>query len=227
MPRPRLTAPIAVAALVGVLVAATPPPAPITPPAATSSPPVDTGLKSPKPPGTSRVLFVGDSVALALAAALSHSEVPYDVHIDNRGYLGCGIAIGSPRRFRGQDSNDPSFCPQWPQRRAPGGRRGPPGRRCRTRRRVGADGSLLARAVGAHRRTRLRRLSGAAAEPDDQRRFRAGRQGGPAHGALQRARRNARAARSGPRTTRSGWPASTSCCGRRPPATRPRPRWSI
>jgi peptidoglycan/LPS O-acetylase OafA/YrhL len=118
LPRPRVTAPIAVAALVGVLVAATPPPAALTPTVAANAPPADTSIKSQKPPGTSRVLFVGDSVALALADAMSRSEVPYDVHIDNAGYLGCGIAIGSPRRFRGTDSNDPSFCLVWPQRRA-------------------------------------------------------------------------------------------------------------
>ncbi|HEX4015748.1 MAG TPA: acyltransferase family protein [Frankiaceae bacterium] len=118
LPRPKVTAPVAIAALVGVLVAATPPPAPLTPPTAVNAPPADTSIKSSKPPGTSRVLFVGDSVALALADVLSRSEIPYDVHIDNAGYLGCGIAIGSPRRFRGKDSDDPSFCPQWPQRRA-------------------------------------------------------------------------------------------------------------
>jgi peptidoglycan/LPS O-acetylase OafA/YrhL len=118
LPRPRLTVPIAFAALVGVLVAATPPPATLTPPAAANAPPADTSIKSPKPPGTSRVLFVGDSVALALADALSRSEVPYDVHIDNAGLLGCGIALGSPRRFRGKDSDDPSFCLKWPQLRA-------------------------------------------------------------------------------------------------------------
>jgi peptidoglycan/LPS O-acetylase OafA/YrhL len=120
LPRPRVTAPVAVAALVGVLVAATPPPpAALTPPVvAANAPPADTSIKSVKPPGTSRVLFVGDSVALALADALSRSEVPYDVHIDNAGLLGCGIAIGSPRRFRGKDSDDPSFCLKWPQLRA-------------------------------------------------------------------------------------------------------------
>jgi peptidoglycan/LPS O-acetylase OafA/YrhL len=120
LPRPRVTAPVAVVALVGVLVAATPPPpAALTPPVvAANAPPADTSIKSVKPPGTSRVLFVGDSVALALADALSRSEVPYDVHIDNAGLLGCGIAIGSPRRFRGKDSDDPSFCLKWPQLRA-------------------------------------------------------------------------------------------------------------
>jgi peptidoglycan/LPS O-acetylase OafA/YrhL len=118
LPRPRVTAPIAVAALVGVLVAATPPPAALTPPVAANVPPADTSIKSVKPPGTSRVLFVGDSVALALADALSRNEVPYDVHIDNAGLLGCGIALGSPRRFRGKDSDDPSFCLTWPKLRA-------------------------------------------------------------------------------------------------------------
>ncbi len=118
LPHPRVVAPVSVAALVAVLVAATPPPAAITPPPAATAPPADTSINSPQPAGTSRVLFVGDSVALALAAALSKSEAPYDVHIDNAGYLGCGIALGSPRRFRGKNSDDPSFCVQWPQRRA-------------------------------------------------------------------------------------------------------------
>jgi peptidoglycan/LPS O-acetylase OafA/YrhL len=118
LPHPRVTAPIALAALVGVLVAATPSPATPSLPAAANAPSADTSLKSSKPPGTSRVLFVGDSVALALADALSRSEAPYSVHIDNAGLLGCGIALGSPRRFRGTDSDDPSFCLKWPQMRA-------------------------------------------------------------------------------------------------------------
>jgi peptidoglycan/LPS O-acetylase OafA/YrhL len=117
MPHPRLVAPISLAVLAAVLVAATPPPAPVAP-VASKGPPADTSIESSEPPGTSRVLFVGDSVALALADALSRSETQYDVHIDNAGYLGCGIAIGSPRRFRGKDSDDPSFCPHWPARRA-------------------------------------------------------------------------------------------------------------
>jgi len=119
LPRPRVTAPIAVAALVGVLVAATPP-APAPPPvaAAASLPPADTSLRSTKPAGSTRVLFVGDSVALALAQSLARSEPAYSVHIDNAGLLGCGIALGSPRRFRGVESADPGFCHRWPQLRA-------------------------------------------------------------------------------------------------------------
>jgi hypothetical protein len=114
--RPRVTAPIGIAALVGVLVAATPAPAPVAA-APVAGPPVNTNVGSPAPPGASRVLFVGDSMAVSLADALARSEVPYHVHIDNAGLLGCGIALGSPRRFRGTESDDPSFCKNWPQLR--------------------------------------------------------------------------------------------------------------
>jgi peptidoglycan/LPS O-acetylase OafA/YrhL len=125
LPKPKFTAPIAIAALVGLLLAATPAPsvpvvaAPPTlhlPPA--NAPLVDTSLGLPSPPGTSRVLFVGDSVALSLADALARNQQAYSIHIGNAGLLGCGIALGSPRRFRGTDSNDPSFCLRWPQLRA-------------------------------------------------------------------------------------------------------------
>ena len=122
LPRPRVTAPIALVALIGVLVAATSPPAAVVPaagptylPPATADPQPTGG---PTKAGTSRVLFVGDSVALALADAMSRSEQQYSLQIFNHGFLGCGIALGSPRRFRGTDSNDPSFCPKWPQLRA-------------------------------------------------------------------------------------------------------------
>ena len=117
LPRPRVSAPIAIVALIGVLVAATPPPATVVPVAgSTNVPPVNPA--QPTKPGTTRVLFVGDSVALALADAMSRSETAYSIEIFNHGFLGCGIALGSPRRFRGTDSNDPSFCPHWPQLRA-------------------------------------------------------------------------------------------------------------
>lgn len=114
-----MSVPIAIAALVGVLVAATPAPAPPAPVAdAPITAPADTSLNSPGAPGSSRVLFVGDSVALSLAEAMARSQVPYSIHIGNAGLLGCGIALGSPRRFRGTDSADPSFCRTWPQLRA-------------------------------------------------------------------------------------------------------------
>ena len=119
LPRPRVTAPLAMAALVGILIAASPEPSAVAPlPAASNLPPADTALKSPATVGTTRILFVGDSVALSLADAMARSEQPYDIHIDNAGLLGCGIALGSPRRFRGVDSDDPSFCKNWPQLRA-------------------------------------------------------------------------------------------------------------
>ena len=40
------------------------------------------------------------------------------MHVADAGLLGCGIALGSPRRFRGCPSDDPSFCRSWPQLRA-------------------------------------------------------------------------------------------------------------
>ena len=118
LPKPRVTAPIALAALIGVLVAATPPPASVAPVAAPTTLPSAGATPGPTKVGTTKVLFVGDSVALALADAMSRSQQPYSIQIFNHGFLGCGIALGSPRRFRGTDSNDPSFCPHWPQLRA-------------------------------------------------------------------------------------------------------------
>ncbi len=117
LPHPRATAPVAVATLVGVLIAATPPPAATTIPIQ-ATPPADTSLLPVAPVGTTRVLVVGDSVALALAEALARDEQPYDIRISDGGLLGCGIARGSPRKFRGVLSNDPSFCTTWPQLRA-------------------------------------------------------------------------------------------------------------
>jgi peptidoglycan/LPS O-acetylase OafA/YrhL len=116
LPQPRVLTPIGIAALVGVLVAATPPAG--VDPATVAAPAVDTDVGGPAPAGASRVLFVGDSMAVSLADALARSEAPYDVRIANAGLLGCGIALGSPRRFRGTDSDDPSFCRNWPQLRA-------------------------------------------------------------------------------------------------------------
>ncbi len=121
LPHPKLTSPIAIAALVGVLIAATPPAtAPKAPPlaAGTVAGPVDTSLGKPAAPGSTRLLFVGDSVALSLAEAMAHSGTAYSVHVADAGLLGCGIALGSPRRFRGVPSDDPSFCRTWPQLRA-------------------------------------------------------------------------------------------------------------
>ncbi len=114
LPRPKVLAPVALVALVGVLVAATPAPGPAN---GVTEPAVNTDVGAPAPAGDSRILFVGDSMAVSLADALARSEGPYKIRIANAGLLGCGIALGSPRRFRGTDSSDPSFCKAWPKLR--------------------------------------------------------------------------------------------------------------
>ncbi len=64
--------------------------------------------------GTSRVLFVGDSIALTLANALSLGEAPYKVHIDNVGLVGCGVSRDD-QKFEGQVTPPPSAeCLDWP-----------------------------------------------------------------------------------------------------------------
>jgi hypothetical protein len=125
LPHPRLLAPVGIAALVAVLVAATPPAAAIpgdvtNPNLAAPRPQARIGSKLPPDAavGTSRVLIVGDSVALTLGNALSLNEQPYHVHLDNAGVLGCGIARGGLRRFDGQVEPPPSYCATWPQDRA-------------------------------------------------------------------------------------------------------------
>ncbi len=123
LPRPRLTAPIAVVALVGVLIAATPSSTSAPALAATSMKGVAAGteigskLPALAPVGTSRVLVVGDSLALTLTNALFLSEEPYQVHLDNAGLLGCGISQET-RRLQGQVNAPPAYCATWPQERA-------------------------------------------------------------------------------------------------------------
>ena len=123
LPRPRLTAPIALAAIVGVLLATTPPDTSSGAVADVASQRVAPGTKigSKLPPqapvGTTRVLVVGDSLALTLANGLSVNEVPYKVHLDNAGLLGCGISQET-RRLQGQINAPPTYCATWPQERA-------------------------------------------------------------------------------------------------------------
>jgi peptidoglycan/LPS O-acetylase OafA/YrhL len=123
LPRPRLTAPIAMAAVVGVLLAATPPNTSSRAVAATAAQSVAPGTKigSKLPPqapvGTTRVLIVGDSLALTLTNGLSASEEPYQVHLDNGGLLGCGVSQET-RRLQGQVNVPPAYCATWPQERA-------------------------------------------------------------------------------------------------------------
>ena len=123
LPRPRLTAPIALAAVVGVLLAATPTRADLPALADIASQRVSAGTRigsklAPQAPvGTTRVLFVGDSLALTLADGLSVNEVPYKVHLDNAGLLGCGVSQEN-RRLQGQFNAAPAYCATWPEARA-------------------------------------------------------------------------------------------------------------
>jgi peptidoglycan/LPS O-acetylase OafA/YrhL len=123
LPRPRLTAPIALAAVVGVLLAATPPqtssPAVANSASQRVAPGARVGSKiAPQAPvGTTRVLVVGDSLALTLTNGLSVNEVPYKVHLDNAGELGCGVSQEN-RRLQGQFNAPPAYCLTWPQDRA-------------------------------------------------------------------------------------------------------------
>jgi hypothetical protein len=59
------------------------------------------------------VLFSGDSLALTLANALSISETPYHLHIDNAGLLGCGVTQ-ELRRLSGQLAPPDKTCLNWP-----------------------------------------------------------------------------------------------------------------
>jgi peptidoglycan/LPS O-acetylase OafA/YrhL len=63
--------------------------------------------------GTTRVLFSGDSLALTLANALSISEQPYRLHLDNAGMLGCGVSR-DPRRLAGLPAPPDQDCLNWP-----------------------------------------------------------------------------------------------------------------
>jgi peptidoglycan/LPS O-acetylase OafA/YrhL len=123
LPRPRLTAPIALAAVVGLLLAATPASTSSSAVADSASQRVAAGtgvgskLAPQAPVGTTRVLVVGDSLALTLTDGLSVNEVPYKVHLDNAGLLGCGVSQEN-RRLQGQFNAPPAYCATWPQERA-------------------------------------------------------------------------------------------------------------
>ncbi len=125
LPRPRITAPVALAALLGLLFAATPgTTSPVSDPAASQlngpaagSSPAAVGT-APAIAGREKILIAGDSVALSLANGLIPEQAQYKVQIDNGGLLGCGVARGGPSRFRDKLYDLPSFCATWPQLRA-------------------------------------------------------------------------------------------------------------
>jgi peptidoglycan/LPS O-acetylase OafA/YrhL len=123
LPHPRLLIPTTVVALVGVLVAATPPQSSsaVLTTGRTVPPPVPAPQVTPtatptQTVGTVRVLIAGDSLALTLADALQRTEQGYQVQIVNGGELGCGISQEN-RRLQGQFNAPPAACATWPARR--------------------------------------------------------------------------------------------------------------
>jgi peptidoglycan/LPS O-acetylase OafA/YrhL len=119
LPRPRVLAPVALTTVVALVVV-------VTPAASTGGDvavasqtriPVTARIGTPQSRaaavGTTRILFSGDSLALTLANALSVSEAPYRIHVDNAGLLGCGVTQ-LPRRLAGQLNPSDSTCLNWP-----------------------------------------------------------------------------------------------------------------
>jgi peptidoglycan/LPS O-acetylase OafA/YrhL len=119
LPRPRITAPLALTTVVALVVVATPTAASTGGVAVASQTriPVTARVGTPQSRavvvGTTRILFSGDSLALTLANALSVNEAPYRIHIDNAGLLGCGVTQ-LPRRLAGQLNPSDQTCLNWP-----------------------------------------------------------------------------------------------------------------
>jgi len=64
-----------------------------------------------------RVLVVGDSVALTLAAGLAHAESPYRLQIYNEGIIGCGVAVGEYYEQEGVVTQSGAPCSPDPEGR--------------------------------------------------------------------------------------------------------------
>ena len=127
LPRPKVTAPLVLASLVGLLFATTSVSAPVAtqqaaattldgPVSAAAAPPSAAAPRAA--PGVRKVLFAGDSLALSLAQGLVADASKYQVQVDNGGLLGCGVARDGPSRFRETLEKQPDFCLTWPQLRA-------------------------------------------------------------------------------------------------------------
>jgi peptidoglycan/LPS O-acetylase OafA/YrhL len=90
----------------------TPSTAPATgaPGAAPTTPAVTT------PPPPTRVLLVGDSVALTLGFGVAYDKTKLNVSVSNDGILGCGLLRGGQIWVDGSWSNVGANCQQWPTR---------------------------------------------------------------------------------------------------------------
>ncbi|MGZ6840110.1 MAG: DUF459 domain-containing protein, partial [Frankiaceae bacterium] len=124
--RGRLSLPITAAAVLVVLIVATPtaaapsiavPGTVVTVPARGSvqvahAQPTRDGPRQPHL-GPLRVLLLGDSVALTLGQALP--DYP-GLSVTSEAILGCGLARGTPYRYFGSVRDGPPECETWPQR---------------------------------------------------------------------------------------------------------------
>jgi len=124
--RGRLSLPISAAAVLVVLIVATPtaaapsiavPGTVVTVPARGSvqvahAQPTRDGPRQPHL-GPLRVLLLGDSVALTLGQALP--DYP-GLSVTSEAILGCGLARGTPYRYFGSVRDGPPECETWPQR---------------------------------------------------------------------------------------------------------------
>jgi peptidoglycan/LPS O-acetylase OafA/YrhL len=100
-------------------VAAAPSTVPIT--SATSTQQIDTAATAPTAPSAPtaehprRVLFVGDSVSMTLAAALYASPAPVPTQVISAAIVGCGV-VRNDRYTLGSLNRPTPECAHWPQR---------------------------------------------------------------------------------------------------------------
>jgi peptidoglycan/LPS O-acetylase OafA/YrhL/lysophospholipase L1-like esterase len=85
------------------------------PPPTTTGPSSSTPAVTAPPPPT-RVLVVGDSVALTLGVGLGYDQKKLNLTVSNDGILGCGLLRGGQIWVDGAWSNIGANCQQWPTR---------------------------------------------------------------------------------------------------------------
>ena len=114
---------VAAVVVVGGLVVTAGAPRVFTPPTAARhlQPAPDTAGAPPPaapgvPPPPTRVLVVGDSVALTLGVGLAYESKTQNLTVSNDGILGCGLLRGGQIWVDGTWSNVAANCEQWPAR---------------------------------------------------------------------------------------------------------------
>jgi len=117
--RPAIAVPVAAALIVGGVVAVTAiaPEGERTalPDATPDEPPPTTDPTPPAEIPDTRVLLVGDSVALTAAVGLDRNQEELDIVLWNRGALGCGVVRGGNVLINGRVNEQHPNCNAWPQ----------------------------------------------------------------------------------------------------------------